>query len=68
MIVLLLDSQQSHSWAFTLRKPNFKKTQVSPCSSQHYVQWPGHGRNSFFIDIFKAITFIATYGESLSAG
>ena len=38
-------SQQSHYWAYTLRKPQFKKTHVPQCSLQHYLQQPGHGSN-----------------------
>ena len=29
--------QQSHFWAYTLRKPEFKETCVPQCSSQHYL-------------------------------
>ena len=28
-------TQQSHCWAYTLRKPELKETRVSQCSSQH---------------------------------
>ena len=31
-------TQQSHSQAYTLRKPKLKKTHVSHCSLQHYLQ------------------------------
>ena len=31
-------TQQSHSEAYTLRKPKLKKTHVSHCSLQHYLQ------------------------------
>ena len=34
-------TQQSHYWAYTLRKPELKKTQVPLCSLQHYLQQPG---------------------------
>ena len=36
---------QSHYWAYTLRKPQFKKTHLPQCSLQHYLQQPGHGSN-----------------------
>ena len=36
---------QSHYWAYTLRKPQFKKTHLPRCSLQHYLQQPGHGSN-----------------------
>ena len=29
-------TQQSHSWAYTHRKPQFKKTHAPQCSLQHY--------------------------------
>ena len=29
-------TQQSHCWAYTLRKPELKETRVPQCSSQHY--------------------------------
>ena len=38
-------TQQSHSQAYTLRKPKLKKTHVSHCSLQHYLQQLEHGRN-----------------------
>ena len=38
-------TQQSHSQAYTLRKPKLKKTHVSHCSLQHYLQQPEHGSN-----------------------
>ena len=28
-------TQQSHSWAYTLRKPELKETHIPQCSSQH---------------------------------
>ena len=28
-------TQQFHSWAYTLRKPELKETRVPQCSSQH---------------------------------
>ena len=31
-------TQQSHCWAYTLRKPELKETCISQCSSQHYLQ------------------------------
>ena len=31
-------TEQSHSQAYTLRKPNLKETHVSPCSLQHHLQ------------------------------
>ena len=31
-------TQQSHSQAYTLRKPKLKETHVSHCSLQHYLQ------------------------------
>ena len=37
--------QQSHSQAYTLRKPGLKKTHVSHYSLQHYLQQLGHGSN-----------------------
>ena len=37
--------QQSHSQAYTLRKPKLKKTHVSHCSLQHYLQQLEHGSN-----------------------
>ena len=36
-------TQQSLCWAYTLRKPEVKKTHVPRCSLQHYLQWLGHG-------------------------
>ena len=39
-------TQQSHSKAYTLRKPKLKKTHVSYCSLQHYLQQLGHGSNT----------------------
>ena len=40
-----LMTQQSHCWAYTPRKPELKETRVPQCSSQHYLQQPGHGNN-----------------------
>ena len=37
--------QQSHCWAYTLRKPELKDTHAPQCSLQHYLQQPGHGSN-----------------------
>ena len=34
-----------HCWAYTLRKPEGKKTRVPQCSSQQCLQEPGHGSN-----------------------
>ena len=31
-------TQQSHCWAYTLRKPEMKETHVPQCSSQHSLQ------------------------------
>ena len=36
---------QSHYWAYTLRKPELKKTHVPQCSLQHCLQYLGHGSN-----------------------
>ena len=36
-------TQQSHYWAYSLRKPYFKRTHVPQRSLQHYLQQPGHG-------------------------
>ena len=30
-------TQQSHCWAYTLRKPEGKETRVPHCSSQHFI-------------------------------
>ena len=38
-------TQQSHSYAYTLRKPKLKKMHVSQCSLQCYSQYLGHGNN-----------------------
>ena len=38
-------TQKSHSWAYTLRKPEMKKTQVHQCSLQGYLQQLGHVSN-----------------------
>ena len=38
-------TQQSHSWVYTLRKPQYKKTHASQRLLQHYLQQPGHGSN-----------------------
>ena len=35
--------QQSHCWAYTLRKPELKDTHAPQCSLQHYLQYLGHG-------------------------
>ena len=37
--------QQSHSSAYTLRKPKLKETHVSHCSLQHYLQYLEYGSN-----------------------
>ena len=31
-------NQQSHWWAYTLRKPELKETHAPHCSLQHYLQ------------------------------
>ena len=41
----LPQDQQSHSWAYTHRKPQFKKIHAPQWSLQHYLQQPGHGSN-----------------------
>ena len=33
--------QQSHYWAYTLRKPKLKRTHLS----QYYLHWLGHESN-----------------------
>ena len=38
-------TQQSHSQAYTLRKPKLKKTHVLHCSLQHYLEQLEHGSN-----------------------
>ena len=38
-------TQQSHCWAYTLRKPELKETCVPQCSSRHCLQQLGHGSN-----------------------
>ena len=38
-------TQQSHCWAFTLRKPELKETHVLQCSLRHCLQQLGHGSN-----------------------
>ena len=40
-------TQQSHCWAYTLRKPELKETRVPQCSClhQHCLQQLGHGSN-----------------------
>ena len=38
-------AQQSHCWANTLRKWQFKNTHVLQCSLQYYLQKPEHGSN-----------------------
>ena len=37
--------QQSHSWAYIQRRPQFKKIQAPEYSLQHYLGQPGHGSN-----------------------
>ena len=44
-----LQTQQSHSQAYILRKPKLKKTHVSQCSLQHYLQQLGHGSTQMSI-------------------
>ena len=36
---------QFYHWAYTLRKPQFKKTHEPQYSLQHYLQQRGQGRN-----------------------
>ena len=36
-------NQQSHYWAYILKKPYLKKSHVPQCSLQHYLQYLGHG-------------------------
>ena len=36
-------TQQSHYWAYTLRKPQFKNTHVPSQFIADYLQQPGHG-------------------------
>ena len=43
-------SQQSHSQAYTLRKPKLKETHVSHCSLQHYLLQLENGSNQMSID------------------
>ena len=38
-------TQQSHFWAYTVRKPDLKETRAPQCSSQHCLSQPGHGSN-----------------------
>ena len=38
-------TQQSHCWAYTLRKPDLKETRVPQGSLQHCLQQLGHGSN-----------------------
>ena len=38
-------TQQSHCWAYTPRKPEWKETRVPQGSLQHCLQQPGHGSN-----------------------
>ena len=38
-------TQQSHCWAQTLRKPEWKEPRAPQCSSKHCLQQPGHGSN-----------------------
>ena len=38
-------TQQSHCWAYTLRKPELKETHVPQCSLKHYLQELGCGSN-----------------------
>ena len=46
-------TQQSHSQAYTLRKPKLKKTHVSHGSLQHYLQQLEHGSN---LDVHRQMT------------
>ena len=43
-------TQQSHSQAYTLRKPKLKKTHAPQCSLQHYLQQLEHGSNLMSIE------------------
>ena len=45
-------TQQSHSQAYTLRKPKLKQTHVSHCSLKHYLQQLEHGSN---LDVHQQI-------------
>ena len=38
-------TQQSHYWAYTLRKPELKKMYIPQCLLQHNLQYLGHGNN-----------------------
>ena len=38
-------TQQSHRWAYTLRKPELKETHVPQCSLHYCLQQLGHGSN-----------------------
>ena len=37
------NTQQSHCWAYTLRKPEMKEIYIPQCSLKHCLQYPGHG-------------------------
>ena len=37
--------EQSHFWAYTLRKLDLKETCAPQCSSQHCLEFLGHGSN-----------------------
>ena len=39
--------QQSHFWAHTQRKPEFKNVHAPQCSLQHCLQKPRHGNNLY---------------------
>ena len=40
-----VSTQQSHYWAYILRRPKLKRTHVPQYSLQHFLQWLGHGSN-----------------------
>ena len=43
-------TRQSHSQAYTMRKPNLKKTHISHCSLPYYLQQLEHASNPDIID------------------
>ena len=54
-------TQQSHSQAYyTLRKPKLRKTHVSHCSLQHYLQQLEHGSNLDVHQQIKKLWYIYT--------
>ena len=40
-------TKQTHHWAYTLRKPELKRTHAPQCALQHYLQQLGHGSNLY---------------------